>query len=183
MSKPKLTFIGGGNMATSLIGGLVDKGYPADAITATDPLEESRLKLAKRFGINTGDDNSQACASADVILLAVKPQVMQSVLQGLAGSLEHRPLIISIAAGISMESLSRWLGGELPIVRCMPNTPALVQTGASGLYANDQVSDAQKDLAEQVLNAVGIVCWLDNEADIDAVTAVSGSGPAYYFLV
>lgn len=183
MSKPKLTFIGGGNMATSLIGGLVDKGYPADAITATDPLEASRLKLAQNFGINTSDNNPQACANADVILLAVKPQVMKGVLQGLAGALNHRPLIISIAAGISMDSLAGWLGGELPIVRCMPNTPALVQTGASGLYANSQVNAEQKALAEQILQAVGIVCWLDNEADIDAVTAVSGSGPAYYFLV
>ncbi|MDP1520852.1 pyrroline-5-carboxylate reductase [Porticoccus litoralis] len=183
VSKPKLTFIGGGNMATSLIGGLVDKGYPANAITATDPLEASRLKLAQSFGINTSDNNPQACADADVILLAVKPQVMKSVLQGLAGALNHRPLIISIAAGISMDSLAGWLGGELPIVRCMPNTPALVQTGASGLYANSQVSAEQKALAEQILQAVGIVCWLENEADIDVVTAVSGSGPAYYFLV
>lgn len=183
MSKPKLTFIGGGNMASSLIGGLVEKGYPATAITATDPLPENRTRLSEQFGIATSDDNSSACQTADVIILAVKPQVMKQVATGLADALGHRPLLISIAAGISMTSLQQWLGGDLPVVRCMPNTPALVQTGAAGLYANAAVSDVQKQLAGDILDAVGIACWLEREADIDAVTAVSGSGPAYYFLV
>ncbi|TNE76939.1 MAG: pyrroline-5-carboxylate reductase [Gammaproteobacteria bacterium] len=183
MSKPNLTFIGGGNMATSLIGGLVEKGYPANAITVTDPIEESRARLAQQFGVNTSDDNIAACSTAEVIILAVKPQVMKTVATGLAGALDHQPLVVSIAAGISMASLSQWLGGNLPIVRCMPNTPALVQTGASGLYANNLVSTAQKQLTGDILSAVGVACWLDTEADIDAVTAVSGSGPAYYFLV
>jgi len=183
VSKPNLTFIGAGNMATSLIGGLVEKGYPADAITATDPQEDSRSKLAERFGVNTTADNLDACAGAEVVVLAVKPQVMKQVAEGLVSALGHRPLIISIAAGIAMDSLSRWLGDDLPIVRCMPNTPSLVQTGASGLYANSRVSEAQKQLTDEILSAVGMACWLESEAEIDAVTAVSGSGPAYYFLV
>lgn len=183
MSKPNLTFIGGGNMATSLIGGLVEKGYPADAITATDPVEASRSRLAATFGIRTSDDNASACKQAEVVILAVKPQVMKQVASDLSPALTHRPLIISIAAGITMDALADWLGGDLPIVRCMPNTPALVETGAAGLFANGQVSSQQKQLASEILDAVGISCWLEGEADIDAVTALSGSGPAYYFLV
>lgn len=183
MNKPTLTFIGGGNMANSLIGGLIAKSYPADAITVTDPLEANRQQLASTFGVQTSTDNAAAAASAEVILLAVKPQVMQTVTETIAGALGHRPLIISIAAGISMASLEQWLSADLPIVRCMPNTPALVQTGAAGLFANGQVSDQQKQLASDILNAVGTSCWLQTEAEIDAVTAVSGSGPAYYFLI
>jgi len=183
VNKPKLTFIGGGNMATSLIGGLVEKGYPATALTVSEPLKENCTRLSDQFGINTTDDNAIACRTADVIVLAVKPQVMKQVAASLAGSLNHRPLIISIAAGISMDALASWLGTDLPIVRCMPNTPALVQTGAAGLFANANVSSIQKQLAGDILDAVGISCWLSEEADIDAVTALSGSGPAYYFLI
>ncbi len=124
-----------------------------------------------------------AAAKAEVILLAVKPHVMKTVTATITGALGHRPLIISIAAGISMASLEQWLRADLPIVRCMPNTPSLVQTGAAGLFANGQVSDDQKQLTTDILNAVGTSCWLQTEAEIDAVTAVSGSGPAYYFLI
>ena len=133
------------------------------------------------LNVNTSADNA-AAASADVIILAVKPQVLEQVCTDLQPHLSHNPLIISIAAGIDIPSLSHWLGSDVAIVRCMPNTPALVQTGASGLYANHHTSDNQKVLAAQILEAVGIVQWLDNEALIDPVTAVSGSGPAYYFL-
>jgi pyrroline-5-carboxylate reductase len=178
-----LAFIGGGNMATSLIGGLLEKGYSSNNITVSDPMKENRDRLSQQFGINTTSDNNHAVASADIVVLAVKPQVMQQVAQGIQAALVHQPLVISIAAGISMSSLQAWLGQETPIVRCMPNTPALVQTGAAGLFANTRVNSTQQTLAENILNAVGISCWLDDEDGIDAVTAVSGSGPAYFFLI
>jgi pyrroline-5-carboxylate reductase len=134
--------------------------------------------------VRTTSDNIAAVAAADVVVLAVKPQAMKQVLQPLATTLQQRqPLIISIAAGIEIASIARWLGGDLPIVRCMPNTPALVQLGATGLFANAQVSSEQKKLADSILRAVGIALWVDSEAQLDAVTAVSGSGPAYFFLV
>ncbi len=182
MNKPTLAFIGGGNMATSLIGGLLEKGYPASNITASDPMKENRDRLSQQFGINTTDDNNKA-ALADIIVLAIKPQVIKQVAEDIRPALAHQPLIISIAAGITMSSLEGWLGPQTPIVRCMPNTPALVQTGAAGLFANSQVDKAQQTAAGEVLDAVGISCWLEKEAEIDAVTAVSGSGPAYFFLV
>ena len=183
MNTVTLAFIGGGNMATSLIGGLLEKGYPANNITVSDPLKENQDRLSQQFGINTTSDNNHAVAGADVIVLAVKPQVMQQVAQGIRAALAHKPMVISIAAGITISSLQTWLGQETPIVRCMPNTPALVQTGAAGLFANTQVSPVQQTLAGEILNAVGVSCWLDNEDEIDAVTAVSGSGPAYFFLI
>lgn len=181
MSNAKLTFIGAGNMASSIIGGLLKKGYPAQLITATDPYQPSLDKLSS--SINVCDNNGVAARDAEVIILAVKPQVLEQVCRDLSQHLSHRPLIISIAAGINIHSLASWLGNQLPIVRCMPNTPALVQAGASGLYANEQVSSRQKITAEEILGAVGIVRWLDSEELIDPVTAVSGSGPAYYFLL
>ncbi len=183
MSKPTLTFIGAGNMASSIIGGLVAEGYPADRIIASDPSRDSLEKLSTSHGVATTTDNSAAVARADVIVLAVKPQVMKSVAQALQPHLTHKPLLISIAAGIPMASLASWLGQDLAIVRCMPNTPALVKTGASGLYANAATSDDQCAIADEILSAVGIVEWLDSETLIDPVTAVSGSGPAYFFLV
>ena len=183
MSKPALAFIGGGNMATSLVGGLLEQGYPPSSITVSDPLSENRDRLQQQFGISITNDNLAIARNADVIVLAVKPQVMKQVAQELAPTLAHHPMIISIAAGISLASLQQWLGQDTPIVRCMPNTPALVQMGAAGLFANTHVSAEQKASATEILAAVGISCWLDKEADIDAVTAVSGSGPAYYFLI
>lgn len=183
MNKPTLAFIGGGNMATSLVGGLLEQGYPANNITVSDPMPENRDKLEQQFGVATSSDNHSAAANADVIVLAVKPQIMKQVSESLSAALGHQPLIISIAAGIPLSSLQQWLGQGLPIVRCMPNTPALVQTGAAGLFANDHVSSAQRASASEILGAVGIACWLESEADIDAVTALSGSGPAYFFLI
>ena len=185
MTAPKLAFIGAGNMASSIIGGLVGKNFPPRNIAASDPHAASLEKLKASAAVKTTTDNLEAIAGADVVVLAVKPQVMQQVLAPLAEQLRAtRPLIISIAAGIEIASLTRWLGDEtLPIVRCMPNTPALVQSGATGLYASRYVSASQKQLADTVLRAVGIALWVDNEAQIDAVTAVSGSGPAYFFLV
>lgn len=183
MNDAVIAFIGGGNMAASLIGGLVSKGFSPDRIRASDPDEGSRSRLAQEFGIGTTADNGAACDGADVVVLAVKPQIMQTVARQLVPALSHRPAVISIAAGIPLAALHRCLGDEMPIVRCMPNTPALVQAGASALYPAPAVTDEQKALAESVLAAVGTVVWLDRESDIDAVTAVSGSGPAYYFLL
>ncbi len=182
VNKPKLAFIGGGNMAKSLVGGLLEKGFYSKNITVSDPLEKNLNQLSQRFGVNTTSDNSVAVRNADLVVLSIKPQIMQSVCKALVVSLKNMPPIISIAAGIPLESLEKWLGKNTPIIRCMPNTPALVQTGAAGLFANSNVNQKQRDLAQEIFNAVGICCWLEKEDDIDLVTAVSGSGPAYFFL-
>lgn len=182
MDIPAITFIGGGNMATSIIGGLIAQGFPAENITACDPVQDNLDKLENSFGINTSTDNNTGVAGADAVLLAVKPQVMKPVCEALADHLASRPVLISIAAGIPIARLSAWLGGEHAIIRCMPNTPALVQEGASGVYANNNTSDAQKAIAEEILTAVGLVKWLEREELLNAVTAISGSGPAYFFL-
>lgn len=177
-----ITFIGGGNMARSLIGGMVANGLSASQITVSEPVAALREQLAADFGITVTDNNAEAIANADTLLVAVKPQVLKDVLQPLAAQLrETRPLIISIAAGITEPLLNEWSGGEQAVVRCMPNTPSLIQQGATALYANAKVNNAQRQTAEQILSAVGIVIWVEQESQLDAVTAVSGSGPAYFF--
>lgn len=183
-NKTQITFIGAGNMARSLIAGLIEDNAAVD-ITVADPTEEQLDIIRGQWpSCLTTTDNIQAVSQADLIVLAVKPQIMKLVCEGLAPALKDRkPLIVSIAAGVSESSLSLWLGGLLPVVRCMPNTPALVQSGMSGLYANSRVSDEQRSLAESVMRAVGMVLWFDDEDKLHAVTAVSGSGPAYFFLV
>ncbi|WP_372776953.1 pyrroline-5-carboxylate reductase [Litorivivens sp.] len=179
-----IAFIGGGNMASSIIGGLVASGVDASRVWASDPFPESLERLRAVAPVNTTSDNAEAVAKADVVVMAVKPQIMKSVAESIAADVQARqPLVISIAAGIEGETLAKWLGGNLALVRCMPNTPALVRTGASGLYANAAVSEEQRQQAQTILEAVGMVRWFDSEAALDAVTAVSGSGPAYYFLV
>jgi pyrroline-5-carboxylate reductase len=181
-----ICFIGGGNMATSLIGGLIAQGHSADSISVSDPNESQREQLIQQYSINAFSDCGPAMADADIVVLAVKPQVMKAVATSVALGIEKgakQPLFVSIAAGINLFSLQSWLGQEQAIVRCMPNTPSLIQLGASGLFANEHTSIVQKNLAETVLKAAGIVQWVQNEAEIDAVTAVSGSGPAYYFLL
>lgn len=184
LASPRLAFIGAGNMASALIGGLVKQGFAAQQITASDPYPAMLEKLKSVAPVTLTSDNIAAVSNADVVILAVKPQVMKQVLEPLAETLQQRrPLIISIAAGIEIASIEHWLGGALPIVRCMPNTPALVQLGATGLFANAAVSAAQRELADSILKAVGVALWVDSEAQLDAVTAVSGSGPAYFFLV
>lgn len=184
LPNPKIAFIGAGNMASSIIGGLTAKGFDAQSMTASDPYPESLVNLAKIASVHITHDNHQAVANADVVLLAVKPQMMKAVLEDLASSVQQsKPLMISIAAGIETSSLDKWLGGDMPIVRCMPNTPALVQSGATALFANSKVNGEQKELADQILRAVGIALWVEQESALDAVTAVSGSGPAYFFLV
>ena len=179
-----LAFIGAGNMAGSIIHGLVESGWPAQNIIASEPDNNKLSVLATTLGIQTTNDNAEAIAKADLVILAVKPQIMQTVLAPLATMFQkHKPLIISIAAGISEQAINRWLGGDMAIVRCMPNTPALLQQGASGLYANPLVSPDQKALAEQVMNTVGLSLWVNTEEGIDDVTALSGSAPAYFFLM
>jgi pyrroline-5-carboxylate reductase len=179
----KIAFIGAGNMAKAIIGGLLAEGFKRINLIATSPRQESLDKVAAEFGINISTDNTVAARMADVVVLAVKPQMLKEVCLGLADSLEHKPLIISLAAGITTKSIATWLGAEHAIVRCMPNTPSQVRVGASGLFANAQVNPAQKSTANTILGAVGIVQWVDDEALINPVTAVSGSGPAYFFLM
>ena len=181
--KHKIGFIGGGNMARSLIGGLVSAGYPVEALSVADPNESIRTALAADFGINATADNQQIMDQCDVVVLAVKPQVIQTVTSDLHVGQTKAQLYLSVAAGIRTASLAHWLGIETAIVRAMPNTPALVQSGATGLFANPQVSSSQRDLAESIMRAAGLVQWVEDEALMDAVTALSGSGPAYIFLV
>ena len=185
MNKHKHTigFIGGGNMARSLIGGLVRAAYPADALSVADPNESIRTALASDFGIHTTHDNQRIADQCDVVVLAVKPQVLKGVATSLHTGQRQHQLFLTIAAGIRTASLASWLGAATPIVRAMPNTPALVQSGATGLFANSQVSNAQRDLAESIMRAAGLVQWVEDETLMDAVTALSGSGPAYLFLV
>ena len=170
-------------MAGSLIGGLIADGWNPANIHVSDTDSAQLDRLAERFPVRTTNDNRTAVADADVVVLAVKPQVMKDVACGIASSVaERRPLIVSIAAGITEPILRHWLGDETAIVRCMPNTPAMVQSGATAMYANTRVSNEQRSIAESILRAVGIVIWVDDEAMMDAVTALSGSGPAYLFL-
>ncbi len=184
MDTQHIGFIGGGNMASSLIGGLVGNGYPVDKITVADLDEKKLARLSKQFGMNTALDSCALTSVVDIVVLAVKPQHIQSVVESVKGVVEAKsPVFVSIAAGIRVDALSNWFGGKLPIVRCMPNTPALVETGATGLFANDAVSDEQKSQVENLLKTVGMTVWVNTESELDAVTALSGSGPAYFFLV
>lgn len=178
-----LTFIGGGNMARSLIGGLTTNGFAANHIRVVDPNEAQRQQLA-HMGVAVYEAISAELLESDVLVLAVKPQVMAEVAKPLSTSVQRtKPLIISVAAGIRCDDLDRWLGGNMAIVRAMPNTPALVQSGATGLFANAKVNATQKNQAESLMRSVGISLWVNDESLIDSVTAVSGSGPAYYFLM
>ena len=183
MNNTTLTFIGGGNMASSLIGGLIADGWDPARIRVADSSTQRLQQLAEQFPITTTTSNSDAADQANVIVLAVKPQIIKSVAQELANIVsQQQPLVISIAAGIPAAALGNWLGKSAAIVRTMPNTPAMVQSGATALYANASVSEEQRSTAESILRAVGIAIWVENEAQMDAVTALSGSGPAYFFL-
>ncbi len=187
MSNPRIAFIGAGNMAASLIGGLRAQGMDSKQLCASDPGAEQRSKIAGEHGIDVFADNADAVNGADVVVLSIKPQAMKSVCLALAPHLKSNQLVVSIAAGITCASMQTWLSTPTiptrPIVRCMPNTPALLRQGVSGLFANSDVSGDQRAQAEQLLSAVGVALWLDEEHLIDAVTAVSGSGPAYFFLL
>ncbi len=171
-------------MAISLIGGLIADGFDSQSIVVADIDKNKRETLAKRFNIQTFDSANAAAQTADTLVLAVKPQALKDVTQEIAAVVKsQKPLVISIAAGIGTVDIARWLGGETAIVRAMPNTPALVQCGASGLFANTQVSEKQREDAETILRATGLTVWMDNEEQINAVTALSGSGPAYFFRI
>lgn len=183
MNNPGIAFIGAGNMAKSIIGGLIAEGFKPTDISASGPRQENLDLVAAQFGIAVSTGNQGLAAAADVVVLAVKPQLLKAVALDLRPALVHKPLIISVAAGISMESLAKWLGDDQAIVRCMPNTPSQLRAGASGLYANKLVTNTQRACADRILRAVGVVEWLDDEQLLNAVTAVSGSGPAYFFLV
>jgi pyrroline-5-carboxylate reductase len=176
----KITFLGGGNMAVALIGGLLAKGYAAGDIQVAEHHPESRERLAQKFGVRVVPTLDDAALACDVLLLAVKPQQMRDALSPLSGRLGSQ-LVVSIAAGLRMADISRWLGGHRRLVRCMPNTPALIGAGVTGLCADSSVDEAGRAAAEAILAAVGDAVWIADEAQMDAVTALSGSGPAYVF--
>ncbi len=177
----RITFIGGGNMAAALIGGLLARSLAAADIRVVDPSPQQREALAQRFGIATYETPAGPALDTDVVVLAVKPQQMRDAATALAAGLAGQ-LVISVAAGIRIGDLARWLGGHGRIVRAMPNTPALIGAGVTGLAAGPSASAADRTTTDAVLGAVGETVWVENEAALDAVTAVSGSGPAYVFL-
>lgn len=181
---PVIGFIGAGNMARSLAGGLLNNGWDRGRILLSDPLAEQREGAHAALGVRVFAANQEVAGHADILVLAVKPQAMGAVARELAGAVQQRrPLVISLAAGVRLADLERWLGAGVPIVRVMPNTPALIGSGASGLFANTHVSKTQREQAESILRAVGVTAWLAQESLMDVVTALSGSGPAYFFLV
>ncbi len=184
MNTKKIGLIGGGNMASSLISGLIASGHSPQQLWVSDVNLDTLNALAKNLKVNISASNDALINDVDVVVLAVKPQVLKAVAESAAALIQQKkPLVVSIAAGITQNSLSLWLGAGVAIVRCMPNTPALVLTGATALHANKNVTAEQRNQAENIMRAVGISLWVDNESDLDAVTAVSGSGPAYYFLL
>lgn len=178
-----IAFIGGGNMARSLISGLIKSGTEPGQLCVSEPGESCRASIHADFGVSTVNSNQDAVFNADIIVFAVKPQILKQVISELTLDANVSKLFISIAAGIPEPLIKQWLGFDAAIVRCMPNTPALVESGATALFANSKVSQAQHDNAESIMRAVGLTVWLDNESDMDAVTALSGSGPAYFFYV
>ena len=180
---PLYAFIGGGNMGRALVGGLINSGHSLQQIRVADPEGGCRDHCAQHFGIEVFEHNSDAARGAEVVVLAVKPQQLRDVALELAGRAPSDALYVSVAAGITIRHLGSWLGEDRAIVRCMPNTPALVGCGAAGLIGNGQVSAEQHAIANRLLEAVGIAVWLDDESLMDAVTALSGSGPAYFFLL
>ncbi len=185
MKEQILAFIGGGNMGSCLVGGLVADGHPPGRLRVSDPDAARLAVLRQRFGVETSGDNRLTAAGADVVILAVKPQMVRAVVGELTDTLRaERSLVLSIVAGLATDALRRWTGPEVPIVRAMPNLPALVQSGATALYADAaRVSLAGRDSAESILRAVGSTVWLPDEALMDTMTALSGSGPAYFFLL
>lgn len=184
MNTQKIGFIGGGNMASSLISGLIASGHSPQDLWVSDINQDALKVLAQSLNVNTSTNNDDIINAVDVVVLAVKPQILSTVAKNATASIQQKqPLVVSIAAGISQQSLSQWLGNNIAIVRCMPNTPALVLTGATALHANEQVTAEQHDLAENIMRSVGIALWVNDESELDVVTAVSGSGPAYYFLL
>lgn len=185
MTDQRIGFIGGGNMTTAIAGGLRASGMAEARLLVAEPQHKQREQLASELGdVEITEDNSAVAAAADCLVLATKPQVLAKVCRELANVVQERkPLIVSIAAGVRSTDIDKWLGGKLSIVRVMPNQPALLRKGISGLYANPVTTPADRQLAATVMTAVGKVVWVASEADIDSVTAISGSGPAYFYLL
>ena len=177
-----VAFIGSGNIASSMIGGLIANGMDTQQLIAADPDKAQQQLIAEKYGIRVLDVNCEAAKKTDVIIFAVKPQLMQKVVKEISEKInvENR-LILSVAAGVKLESIENWLGQSSSVVRVMPNMPALIQAGASALYANTQVQEKQKNIAETIMRSVGTAIWLSSEEQLDTVTALSGSGPAYFF--
>jgi pyrroline-5-carboxylate reductase len=184
MKKARIAFIGCGNMGRSLIGGLIANAHDPALISGADPDPAQRERINNRFGVTVYENNAEAIRDADVVVLAIKPQMMQKTLKDLDSELVKRsPLLISVAAGIRLDTIDACLSAHLPVIRVMPNTPALIQAGATVLFANDATTPEQRDLAEGIMRSVGSVTWLEDEELMDTVTALSGSGPAYFFLI
>lgn len=181
----KIAFIGGGNMSRAIAGGLIDGGYAATHLLIAEPNDDARRLLASELpGTNIAADNNTIAAAADCVVLAVKPQLLADVCRALSKTIQtSRPLVVSIAAGVRISDIDGWLGGGMSIVRVMPNQPALLRRGVSGLYANERTSSTELERATEIMTAVGPVVRVNSEAEIDAVTAVSGSGPAYFFIL
>lgn len=184
MKNQKVGFVGGGNMTRAIAGGLIGSGFSPGDILISEPVEAARDSLAKEFsGTTVTSDNAAVLAASGCVVLSVKPQVLPAVCRDLRDAAQQeRPLIVSIAAGTRSDDIDTWLGGGLSVIRIMPNQPALLRLGVSGLYANEQTSEKEREYAANIIAAVGSVVHVEREEDIDAVTAVSGSGPAYFFL-
>ncbi len=184
MNQRKITFIGGGNIARSLVSGLLAADYDANTIWMADPDQERLNELNRRFSVNTTSNNSEAVNDSHVVVLAVKPQILHDVCIEIKPEIQkNQPLIVSVAAGVGTQSICQWLNCEPPLIRTMPNTPAAIGAGATALFATPTVSLEQRSLAESLMRSVGITVWVDRESLMDTVTALSGSGPAYFFLV
>lgn len=184
MKNVNIAFIGAGHMTRSLVTGLIANGYDPKKLWASNPSAAKLEQLQQQFGIQTTLDNKEAAIAADVIVFAVKPQILKQVTTELATIIRAKPsLVISVAAGVTLASLNKELGENTVIVRCMPNTPSLLGCGATGLCANKKASAAEREIAESIMRSVGVTVWLTDEAHIDIVTALSGSGPAYFFLI
>jgi pyrroline-5-carboxylate reductase len=184
MKSPRIAFVGGGNMARALIGGLIGRGTPASQLSVGEPSADARQLLAKDFKVQVSGDNGAAIDGCELVIVAVKPGEAATVLGALAPRLQStRPVLLSVAAGIQIASLSAWVGAGIAIIRTMPNRPALIGAGVTGMYAAPDVTAAQRELAEATMRAAGHTVWVGRESDLDVVTALSGSGPAYFILL
>ena len=184
MTKETIAFIGGGNMATSLVAGLIADGHDPQGLIVSDPDTAKLDALVTGFGVRTTGDNAGAVRTANLAVLCVKPQMASQVCRELASAMRrHKPLIVSVMAGIREQSIQDWLGNGIPLVRAMPNTPAMIQAGAIVLHATPETTTSQRNRAETLLRAGGLTRWVDREEQMDAATALSGSGPAYFFLL
>jgi pyrroline-5-carboxylate reductase len=184
MNKKTIALIGAGNMGSSLLAGLIKNGFSPEELRVCDPDVDKLQLLHREYNVFTTTHHEEVVKEADIVILAVKPHIMRTVLESIASIVQQKKsCLISVAAGIPEKNIQSWVGGNIAIIRCMPNTPALIGAGASALYANTFVNKNQHDYAETILRAVGMVVWVNDETEMDAVTALSGSGPAYFFLV